>query len=132
MLTDESVRIHLDYLVTYNGLRLKEFDDIGVPKGWVLDGRSIDPEVWEHIKIVAFPIKPHLESWNSVSSRVAVAKQLEEIKEKWGEDAFMVVAADQTMEEQPWYMGAVAPKELLNDPQSLIIEPSQLHNVIKL
>jgi len=75
---------HRSRVGSFHGLRIGQLDDIGAPEGFVVDGKKGD-EFWNKIQAFAFPL---------MTTDKELGEVLQKVREKYGEDVFMVLIPD--------------------------------------
>lgn len=102
----------------HNGLRISLMDEIGVPQGWVIEGR-LSLEIWNNIKTIAIPMAIRM---GRLSTEEEVVKQsFQAVRDKYGRDAFYLIFRDDESE-SGWISIPVLPADLEKDAETLVLE----------
>ena len=103
-----------------DGRRIKLFDLIGIPKGWVVNGGFKD-EYWEKINTRILPLRPGgiLSPFSARRAR----KSVERLKEKHGGDVEIILVQDAETE-HGWNGGPFLVSDLDKDPNEVLKEGS--------
>lgn len=99
---------------------LEENSLVGIPNGWVVNGR-LSQESWDNITAFAIPLSPG--GLNPFTRREA-SRQLQQVRNKYGADAFMLMVPDDETE-AGWSARPVLPADLQRDPWEVLNEGSQ-------
>ncbi len=106
------------FATEHDGLRISLMEEIGVPQGWVIEGR-LSLEIWNNINTIAIPMTIRM---GRLSTEEEIVKQsFQATREEYGRDAFYIIFKDGESE-FGWTSIAVLPADLEKDAETLVLE----------